>query len=46
MIAKLLPLHSLIAIDIDFFEKVNKCKCESEFQFWVISIVVEMFKHD
>ena len=46
VITKLLPLHGLIAIDIDFFEKVDEGKCESKFQFGVISIVVEMFEHD
>ena len=46
MIAEFLPLHRLIAIDIDFFEKINEGECQFHFEFLVGAVVVEVFEHD
>lgn len=46
MIAKFFPLHGLISIDIHLLEEVNEGKSESQFQFGIITIVVQMFEHD
>jgi hypothetical protein len=45
MIAEFLPFHALIAIDIDLLEEVNKRKGKLEFEFGVITIIVEVFQH-
>ena len=46
MIAELFPLHSLIAIDIHFFKKINQCQCKHHLKFLIRFIIIKVFKHN
>ena len=40
MVAEFLPLHRLITIDINFFEKIYESQCEFHFEFLIRAVVV------
>lgn len=43
MIAKFLPFHSLISINIDLLKKINQSQSQILLQFLILVIVFEMF---
>lgn len=45
MVTELLPLHSLIAIDINFLEKVNQCQSYLMLKLFIFLFIIQMLKH-
>lgn len=46
MVTKLLPLHSLIAVDINLLKKINKSKCQILLKLLIPAIILKVLKHD
>jgi len=45
VVAELFPLHGLVAVDIDFFKKVNQGKGDLMLEFFIFFIVIQMIEH-
>lgn len=46
VVAELLPLHRLIAVDVDLLEEVDQREGELQLEFGVVPVVVEVLQHD
>ena len=45
VVAELFPLHGLVAVDIDFFKKVNQGKGDLMLELFIFFIVIQMIEH-
>lgn len=46
MVAKLFPFHGLVPINIHLLKEIDQGQCEILLKFLVLSVILEMFKHN